>query len=159
MNWLHETSKWCEQCTNTSRLIDYYSFRDSIALDFRKIIRLRTVKLSQCNYSMRGGTTYNCSSLQDITRWGTTVMTEQELGGIPEEHSNACVCTVYGQSASRSIHMLWPGHRHTESGATNQCYTIHTVSTVSTHSLKTLLWWLFLYGRSEETFCGECVIL
>ena len=22
--------KWCEQCTNTSRLIDYYSFRDSI---------------------------------------------------------------------------------------------------------------------------------
>ena len=25
-----DSRKWCEQCTNTSRLIDYYTFRDSI---------------------------------------------------------------------------------------------------------------------------------
>ena len=29
--------KWCEQCTNTSRLIDYYSFRDSIHWIFKNV--------------------------------------------------------------------------------------------------------------------------
>ena len=29
--------KWCEQCTNTSRLIDYYSFRDSIHWIFKHV--------------------------------------------------------------------------------------------------------------------------
>ena len=32
--------KWCEQCTNTSRLIDYYSFRDSIHWIFKKCVSL-----------------------------------------------------------------------------------------------------------------------
>ena len=50
------------------------------------------------------------------------------LGGMPENHSNACVRIVYG-SASRVSNAVTRSSSH-ESGATNQCYTIHTVSTV-----------------------------
>ena len=45
---------------------------------------------------MRGGTIHNAFLYTGNLR-GTTVMM-MALGGMPEECSNACVCTVYGLS-------------------------------------------------------------